>query len=965
MAPYRVVALLWFTLIVLSTKNPVCGANVPLPMGVVFDQGTAEVQAAFKHALMTFTPLNVTRYSDRGGDYGERFGFTAYVDTINTADAFKLSKLICTQFSRGIFAMVGAMNPESFQTYHSYANTFEMPVIIPWYPMKSEKVSEYNSWDNPPAAPKMDFAIRLRPDLHQTILDTIEYYGWKNIIYLYGSNEALLGLQSLLQRLTLTENPLRLSVIKKISNVQDAIDVLRDIESSERFSPKYILLDCPIKLAKDIIVAHVRNIHLGRRTYHYLLGGLAFDEPWDETKEEFYAVNVTGFRMIDPIRKTVKDFLHKWATLDKNQFEGAGKRSISSNAALMYDGMMVIREAFTTILNDNPRALQRKVRDFTCSSGPGFLDTVTPSEHGRTINGHLRRVHVEGLTGNIQFHENGTRKFFNIDVMELGSGNSKLRKIGEWSDFNGFTAVVKKAFSQHSPSYIKRPTGEENNVFIATSILEEPYLMRRKLGGHHVSGNELYEGFCKDLMDVIANQLNFTYEIKLSMDGRHGSENPNAKAGWDGMVGELIREEADIAITPLAITAERERVIEFSKPYITTGISIMAFKPKRYTGEVFSFLTPLSTSIWFCVIAAYLCVSAVVYIVARFSPPAHSHHNQKGMMSKHESHNNHPHLPNSINTPSSFATTTTMTSYSSPYLDIKGRLSMSNALWYSFCVLTHRHQTTSVIKRSWAARVVGMVWWLFALILVSSYTANFIALRTRNKIVSPIRSAQDLLESGYHNRIQYGTVYGSSTYEFFQNSEAQVFKAMFEHMGGTSQMNVRSNEEGIKLVRQKRGKYAFLLDSVINDYTNSRQPCNTMRVGPELNSISYGLATSFRSPLREKINLEILRLRENGVVRNLKKKWWLADSSECNSIFELQDVNGSDEELTLSSIAGIFYILIVGLIAALLVSLLEFWHNSKKQAEKSKACLFLFTLLSTDIKHHFTECNHTPRGVDR
>jgi len=96
-----------------------------------------------------------------------------------------------------------------------------------------------------------------------------------------------------------------------------------------RFSPKYILLDCPINLAKDIIVAHVRNIHLGRRTYHYLLGGLAFDEPWDDTKEEFYAVNVTGFRMIDPSRSLVKNFLHKWEKLDKNQFEGAGKRSIS------------------------------------------------------------------------------------------------------------------------------------------------------------------------------------------------------------------------------------------------------------------------------------------------------------------------------------------------------------------------------------------------------------------------------------------------------------------------------------------------------------------------------------------------------------------------------------------------------------------------------------------------------------
>lgn len=120
----------------------------------------------------------------------------------------------------------------------------------------------------------MDFAIRMRPDLHQSILDTIDFYEWKNIIYMYSSNEALLQLQSLLQRLTLTENPLKINIIKKISNVQEAIDVLLDIESAERFSSKYIVLDCPINMAKDIIVAHVRNIHLGRRTYHYLLAGL-------------------------------------------------------------------------------------------------------------------------------------------------------------------------------------------------------------------------------------------------------------------------------------------------------------------------------------------------------------------------------------------------------------------------------------------------------------------------------------------------------------------------------------------------------------------------------------------------------------------------------------------------------------------------------------------------------------------
>lgn len=55
----------------------------------------------------------------------------------------------------------------------------------------------------------------------------------------------------------------------------------------------------------------------------------AFDEPWERSVVEFTAVNITGFRMVDPDRKLVKDFLSRWATLDTNQFEGGGKRYIS------------------------------------------------------------------------------------------------------------------------------------------------------------------------------------------------------------------------------------------------------------------------------------------------------------------------------------------------------------------------------------------------------------------------------------------------------------------------------------------------------------------------------------------------------------------------------------------------------------------------------------------------------------
>lgn len=59
-----------------------------------------------------------------------------------------------------------------------------------------------------------------------------------------------------------------------------------------------------------------------------------------------------------------------------------------------------------------------------------------------------------------------------------------------------------------------------------------------------------------------------------------------------------VLQEADIAIAPMTITSERERVIDFSKPFMSLGISIMIKKPVKQKPGVFSFLNPLSKEIW-------------------------------------------------------------------------------------------------------------------------------------------------------------------------------------------------------------------------------------------------------------------------------------------------------------------------------------------------------------------------------
>ncbi|CAL8121822.1 unnamed protein product [Orchesella dallaii] len=934
--------LLLFLLLHLSHDRLLSGAEAGnIPLGVVFEQGSPEIQSAFAYALTSFTPLNIS------SDPRDKFAFNAYVDTINTADAFKLSKLICNQFFRGVYAIVGSMNSESFQTFHSYANTFQMPIVTPGFPTRPRKVSKFqvqqslslNSamdfvtrGENSTLSPlvrsplindtfqklldtesaeqsqsreellaklveeivvreseRLDFVTKIRPDLHQAIMDITAHYGWKNVIYLFHSNEGLLRLQSIFEKQGFKNESLRVRVMKRISSVMDALSIIRNLEVAQRFQPKHIILDCPASLAKDIIISHVRDLHLGRRTYHYLIAGLAFDEPWERSVVEFTAVNVTGFRMVDPDRKLVKDFLSKWATLDTNQFEGGGKRYISATAALMYDGMLVIKEAFTNILRENPEALRReKGRNLTCNSGVDFLNPIVPFEHGKLINERLRRVQAEGLTGHIQFSEQGSRSNFTVDVMEitLESGQSKA---GEWSDVNGFVTA-----QQLSDPFSRRQKPDKNREYIVTSILEEPYLMMKKAEKEEkLTGNDQYEGFCKDLADLIAKNMNIKYKIVLVRDKKYGSENPVAPGGWDGMIGELIREEADVAISSLTITAERERVIDFTKPYLNLGISIMFYKPKKANSGVFGFMSPLSTNTWYCVIVAYIGVSLVLFVVSRC--------NATEWITETEGRR-------------------------------QNQFSVPNSFWFCFAALVQ--QGSDLTPRSFAGRLVGSVWWFFTLILISSYTANFAAVRTVNRMVLPIKSAKELSEQ---TEIQYGTLLGGSTFEFFRRSEVPVYKRMFEFMSGPNSLNVKSYDDGIKLVREKKGKYALLIESPKNDYTNQRKPCDTMKVGPNLDSKGFGIGTPLGSSLKHQINLEVLRLKENGILSKLESKWWF-ERSECD-VTNKQETATGDEELSLGSLAGIFYILIAGLVLSMFVSFLEFCYNSKKEAQKSKLTL--------------------------
>lgn len=83
---------------------------------------------------------------------------------------------------------------------------------------------------------------------------------------------------------------------------------------------------------------------------------------------------------------------------------------------------------------------------------------------------------------------------------------------------------------------------------------------------------------------------------------------------------------------------------------------------------------------------------------------------------------------------------------------------------------------------------------------------------------------------------------------------------MWNYMNSNKGVMVNKTEEGIERVRNSKGKYAFLLESTMNDYHNQRKPCNTMRVGDNLDAKGYGIATPIGSELKLVIFLKHLFL---------------------------------------------------------------------------------------------------------
>ncbi|VDN51092.1 unnamed protein product [Dracunculus medinensis] len=404
----------------------------------------------------------------------------------------------------------------------------------------------------------------------------------------------------------------------------------------------------------------------------------------------------------------------------------------------------------------------------------------------------------------------------------------------------------------------------------------------------------IYEGYCIDLLKRIAKLRKFNYILHEVKDKAYGSREANGK--WNGMVEELRKGEADIAVASLTISFSRSEVIDFTVPYMHLGISILFKKPNPSNPSFFAFMTPLSSTVWIFMLMAYVITSLIIWITARISPFESASIDGNSVVS------------------------------------FSNQFTMFNSFW--FTVSSLMQQGSELSPRALSTRIVAVVWWFFTLILISSYTANLAAFITAYRMVAPIESVDDLAKQ---TKIKYGTLGKGSTMTFFSESKIDTYEQMWKAMSSQPILNfVNSSKEGIH--RVKSADYAYLMESSMLEYAIQRD-CELMQIGDLLDQKGYGIGLPKGSPYRHAISTAILDLQEKTILTELKDKWW----KKGRGALECENSKTTAGEMSMLSFDGIFIVLILiylkvtGLIFSFTLAIIEWCIKMTYQRNVSKS----------------------------
>ncbi|XP_041798252.1 glutamate receptor ionotropic, NMDA 2D [Chelmon rostratus] len=556
-------------------------------------------------------------------------------------------------------------------------------------------------------------------------------------------------------------------------------------------------------------------------------------------------------------------------------------------------------------------------KDYGTTGGPNFVtNCMTDANQTQRLRGRMRYFSNITLGGrDYSFNSDGYLANPFLDVISWTPGRG-WEDVGWWE--NGVLRLRYPAWSRYGP--FLKPPDDAQHLRVVT-LEERPFVIveladpasgtcirdsvpcRRPLNASAIHEGvapmkQCCKGFCIDILKRLAKIVGFTYDLYLVTNGKHGKKIDGV---WNGMIGEVVYKRADMAIGSLTINEERSEVVDFSVPFVETGISVMV---SRSNGTVSpsAFLEPYSPAVWVMMFVMCLTVVAVtVFIFEFFSPVGYNRSLQTGKK----------------------AGGSTFTIGKSVWL-----------LW----AIVFNNSVPVENPRGTTSKIMVLIWAFFAVIFLASYTANLAAFMIQEEYIDTVSGLSD--KKFQHPEEQYpplkfGTVPNGSTEKNIRSN----YPDMHQYMG---KYNQRGVEDAI--LNLKTGKLdAFIYDAAVLNYMARKdEGCKVMTIGSGkvFATTGYGIALHKNSRWKRPLDLALLQLVGDDEIEMLERLWL---SGICHN----DKIEVMSSKLDIDNMAGVFYMLLVAMGLSLLVFAWEhlvYWKLRHCMATSSGKLDFLLAI---------------------
>ncbi|GAB4825155.1 hypothetical protein Ancab_008030 [Ancistrocladus abbreviatus] len=536
---------------------------------------------------------------------------------------------------------------------------------------------------------------------------------------------------------------------------------------------------------------------------------------------------VIALRHHTPDSVLKKRFMSRWKNL-----KYAGNWSINSYSFYAYDSVWLAAYALDFFFNLGGNISFSNDPRLSSSNDNSFnLTSLRIFEGGEQLLKILLAVNYMGLAGQIQFDSERNLVHPSFDFINVvGTGS---HRIGYWSNYSGLSVVAPETLYQNPGNRssgnqqlysviwpgqtTKKPRGwvfPNNGKPLQIGV---PYRVSYKEVVSKDKDPPGVSGFCIDVFEAAVNLLPYPVPHNYVLYG-DGLRNPE----YSDLVNDVAQNKYDAAVGDIIITTTRTRIVDFTQPYMESGLVIVA-PVKESKSSAWAFLKPFTVQMWCVTGAFFLFVGAVVWI-----------------------------LEHRINR------------------EFRGppRRQLMTIFSFSFSTMffTQRESTVSTL-----GRMVLIIWLFVVLIVKSSYTASLTSILTVQQLYSGIDGIDSLISSNVPIGIQDGSFARNYLVNELNIAESRIVKLR------------DPNAYASALQRgPKNGGVAAIVDELpYIELFLSNIDCRYKIVGQEFTKSGWGFAFQRDSPLAVDLSTAILQLSENGDLQRLHDKW--LEKSVCST----------------------------------------------------------------------------------